>query len=124
MSEEKVVANVPLESFFDLVYTLALTLVTGYVSEHLDVGGALQGLALLMALWWSWACYSWLTDGIEAEGMIKARILILVATVFIALAALALPNAFGSTGLLFSVSYFIVRLLHIVLFIIASEDKP
>jgi low temperature requirement protein LtrA len=123
MSEKQAAANTPLESFFDLVYTLALTLVINFVLGHLDLGGVLQGAALVMALWWSWACYSWLTDAIPVHSVLLARILILAATATIAVASLALPEAFGKTAVLFAGAYLVVRLLHIGLYLIASNDE-
>jgi low temperature requirement protein LtrA len=124
MSEKQATANVPLESFFDLVYVLAFTQVTEFVSDHLDYIGVMQGVAVLMALWWSWVCYSWLTDVVAAHNMTEARIIIFAATAAIAVAALALPDAFGDGALVFASAYFVARLLHVGLFLMASGDRP
>jgi low temperature requirement protein LtrA len=45
----------------------------------------------------------------------------LLATAFIFITGLALPQAFGSEGTLFAVSYTVVRLLHLVLYADASR---
>jgi hypothetical protein len=76
MSEKQAAANTPLESFFDLVYVLAFTRVTDFVSNRLDPVGVVQGVAVLIELWWAWVCYSWLTDIVAAHSITKARIMI------------------------------------------------
>jgi low temperature requirement protein LtrA len=124
MSEEQAAANTPLESFFDLAYVLAFTQVTEFLSRHLDWMGLLQGLGLLAALWWAWACYSWLTDAAPAHERIPARLLILSAVAALTVASLALRDAFGRTAVLFAFAYLAVRLLHVVLYVMTTDDDP
>jgi low temperature requirement protein LtrA len=123
MSEKLVAANTPLESFFDLVFVLAFTRVTDFVSNRLDPVGVVQGIAVLMALWWAWVCYSWLTDIVAAHGITKARIMIFAGAAAIVVAALALPDAFGQGGIVFASAYAVARLLHVGLFLMASEER-
>ena len=61
----------PLELFFDLVFVFALTQVTAFLSDHLTWIGMLQGGALLAALWTVWEGYSWLTNAVPAEEVIR-----------------------------------------------------
>jgi low temperature requirement protein LtrA len=124
MSEKKAAANTPLESFFDLVYVLAFTRVTDFVSNRLDPVGVVQGVAVLIELWWAWVCYSWLTDIVAAHSITKARIMIFAGAAAIAVAALALPDAFGQGGIVFASAYAIARLLHVELFLMASTEQP
>jgi low temperature requirement protein LtrA len=49
------------------------------------------------------------------------RVCLLLAIVFIFIAGLALPQAFGAQGTLFAVTYAVVRLLHLVLYADASR---
>ncbi len=114
----------PLELFFDLVFVFALTQVTGFLADHLTWGGMLQGAALLAALWWAWVGYSWLTNAVPAEEVIPARLVILTAMAAMLVASLAVPDAFGEYGVLFGLAYFVVRLLHVVLFVLASGVPP
>ena len=58
-SEQRVTA---LELFFDLVFVFAITQVTGFLADNSTWVGLLQGLLLLMALWWAWASYAGLTN--------------------------------------------------------------
>ena len=39
-------------------------------------------------------------------------------------ASLAVPDAFGRNGVLFGSAYFVVRLLHVVLFVLATGSTP
>jgi len=113
-----------LELFFDLVFVFAFTQVTGYLAHHLTWAGMLQGAALLAALWWAWVSYSWLTNAVSALEAIQARIVILSAMAAMLIASLAVPDTFGDDGVLFGLSYFVVRLLQVALYAIATSDEP
>ena len=114
----------PLELFFDLVFVFALTQVTGFLADHLTWSGMLQGVALLVVLWWAWGGYSWLTNAVPAEEVIPARLVIITAMAAMLVASLAVPDAFGEYGVLFGLAYFVVRLLHVVLFVLATGNTP
>jgi low temperature requirement protein LtrA len=114
----------PLELFFDLVFVFALTQVTGFLADHLTWVGMLQGAALLVVLWWAWGGYSWLTNAVPAEEVIPARLVILTAMAAMLVASLAVPDAFGEYGVLFGLAYFVVRLLHVVLSVLATGNTP
>src|SRR5918911_5485457 len=114
----------PLELFFDLVFVFALTQVTGFLADHLTWTGMLQGAALLTVLWWAWGGYSWLTNAVPAEEVIPARLVILTAMAAMLVASLAVPDAFGENGVLFGLAYFVVRLLHVVLYALATRHTP
>jgi len=114
----------PLELFFDLVFVFALTQVTGFLADHLTWLGILQAVALLTALWGAWAAYSWLTNAVPAEEVIPARLVIFCAMAAMFVASLAVPDAFGENGVLFGVAYFVVFLLHMVLFVLATGREP
>src|ERR687894_2453309 len=114
----------PLELFFDLVFVFALTQVTGFLADHLTWVGMLQGAALLATLWWAWVGYSWLTNAVPAEEVIPARLVIFTAMAAMLVVSLAVPGAFGEYGVLFGASYFVVRLLQVLLYALATGDMP
>ena len=114
----------PLELFFDLVFVFALTQVTGFLADHLTWVGMIQGAALLVVLWWAWAGYVWLTNAVPAEEVIPARLVILTAMAAMLVASLAVPAAFGTYGVLFGLSYFVVRLLQVLLYALATGGTP
>src|SRR5918999_6120649 len=114
----------PLELFFDLVFVFALTQVTGFLSDHPTWIGMLQGAALLVVLWAAWGGYSWLTNAVPAEEVIPARLLIFLAMAAMFVASLAVPGAFGRYGVIFGVSYFVVQLLQVLLYALATGSEP
>jgi low temperature requirement protein LtrA len=114
----------PLELFFDLVFVFALTQVTGFLADHLSWVGMMQGGALLAALWTVWGGYSWLTNAVPAEEAIPARLLIFCAMAAMFVASLAVPGAFGRYGVIFGVAYFVVQLLQVFLYALASGREP
>ena len=113
----------PLELFFDLVFVFAFTQVTGFLVEHLSWTGIVRGAALFAALWWAWVTYSWLTDAVPAEERLPARLVILTAMVAMLVVGLAVPDAFGDDAVLFGVAYFVVRLLHVALYAVATSPE-
>jgi len=116
-SEQRVT---PLELFFDLVFVFAITQVTGYLADHSTWIGLLQGLLILMALWWAWASYAWLTNWLNPEeGAVRIAMFGSMAAMLIV--SLAVPNAFGVDGVVFGVAYFIVRVMDLVLYAISGR---
>ena len=114
----------PLELFCDLVFVFALTQVTGFLADHLTWLGMLQAAALLTALWAAWVGYSWLTNAVPAEDVISARLVIFCAMAAMFVASLAVPGAFGHYGVIFGSAYFVVWLLHQLLYALATGSDP
>jgi len=112
----------PLELFFDLVFVIALTQCTELMAAGHTWHGMSQGIIVLAALWWAWVGYAWLTSVIDAEEG-AARLVIFVATAAMLVAALCVPEAFGEQGLAFAIAYGVVRVAHIWLFVLASDDE-
>jgi low temperature requirement protein LtrA len=84
----------------------------------------IQGAALLAVLWWAWGGYAWLTNAVPAEEVIPARLVILTAMAAMLVASLAVPDAFGKYGVLFGLSYFVVRFLQVLLYALATGGTP
>jgi low temperature requirement protein LtrA len=111
----------PLELFFDLVFVFALTRVTELMSENPTWEGLGQGLLVMIALWWAWGSYAWLTNYIAADEGVE-RLLMFAVMGAMVVAALAVPHAFTDDALLFAIAYAIARWLHIFLFAEANDD--
>ena len=118
-SEKRVI---PLELFFDLVFVFALTQVTALMSEDPTWQGLGRGMLVLAALWWAWGAYAWLTNEIEADEDLP-RLAMFTSMTAMLIAALAVPNAFGDDGVIFACAYFVVRVMHIVLFAQATPHS-
>jgi low temperature requirement protein LtrA len=113
----------PLELFFDLVFVLAITQCTSLMSEHPTWSGLAQGILVLGVLWWSWVGYAWLTSVVDPEeGAVRFAIFAAMASYLIA--AIAIPDAFGSLGLEFALAYGAVRFAQVALLLVAGRDDP
>lgn len=118
------------ELFFDLVFVFAFTQVTGFMAHEHSFLGVLQGMIILGLLWWSWVSYSWLGNQTHVdEGIMRLGLAVVMVAMFIA--ALAIPEAFhdlegGLSGpLVLALAYFVVRLMHLTLYLYAAtDDKP
>jgi low temperature requirement protein LtrA len=110
----------PLELFFDLVFVFAITQVTGFLSDDPTWDGLLDGMLVLAAIWWAWAAYAWLTNLVDPEEG-AVRLAMLGAMTAMLVASLAVPGAFGAEAAIFGVAYLVVRVLHIVLYLLATR---
>jgi low temperature requirement protein LtrA len=113
----------PLELFFDLVFVLALTQCTTLMSGEGSWEGLLKGLLVLGVLWWSWVGYAWLTSVVDPEEG-TVRLMMFLAMAAFLIAALCVPGAFGADALAFAIAYAVVRVAHIMLFLLASREDP
>ena len=113
----------PLELFFDLVFVLAFTQCTGLMVDMPSWEGVGRAMLVLGVLWWAWVGYAWLTSVIDPEEG-SVRIVMLGATAGLLVAGLCAPQAFGDQALPFAIAYGLVRVAHIILFLIAARDNP
>ena len=112
-----------LELFFDLVFVLAITQCTAVMAADPTWRGIARGLVILGLLWWSWVGWAWLTSVVDPdEGAI--RLVPFVAMAALLVTSLAVPDAFGDSGLTLAVAYSAVRAAHIAVFVLASRDDP
>jgi len=113
----------PLELFFDLVFVFGFTQVTTVFLRDQTWSGLGHGLLILAVLWWAWASYAWLTNTVDAgRDPVLAAVLVAMAAMFVA--ALAVPEAFGSHGVLFGVAFLIVAVMHVALNVLAARGEP
>jgi low temperature requirement protein LtrA len=113
----------PFELFFDLVFVFGFTEVTTLMAAHPTGRGVLRGMLVLAAIWWAWGAYAWLATTIDLEeGWTRLVMIGVMAAMFVA--ALAAPDAFGETDVLFACAYLVVRVLHLVLYAVAARGSP
>ncbi|WP_040729870.1 low temperature requirement protein A [Nocardia tenerifensis] len=118
-----------LELFFDLVLVFAFTMVTDLAAEETSAKNMLRAFLVLAVMWWLWIAYSWLGNVVRAdEGFARVGMFVAMGGAF--LAALTIPEAFHDLAggwygpLVFAIAYLVVRLVHVVMFWLASvEDK-
>ena len=120
-----------LELFFDLVFVFAITQITWLVSHDPTARGLAHAVLVFAMLWWAWGSYAWLTNTLPT-GDTLPRVLLLVGMAATLVAALAVPDSFGSgggehggdvsTGTAFGIAYLVVMAVHLGLFIVAAEN--
>src|SRR5919197_1256413 len=98
------------ELFFDLVFVVAVTRVSGLLEHHLSWGGALRTLVVFVPIYWLWVGTSIQTNLQDAtRPLLRIRIFgVALAGVFM---ALSVPEAYGHLGLLYALAYWLGRLV-------------
>ncbi|WP_309244516.1 low temperature requirement protein A [Micromonospora parastrephiae] len=98
-----------LELFFDLVYVVALALISRGMVDQLDWHRAGQALIMLAAVWWTWAITTLVTDLYDPE---RTEIKLLISAVMFGalLMTTAIPEAFNARGLVFAGTYVAIHL--------------
>ena len=102
------------ELLFDLVFVFTITQVTEIVVAHPTGAGVAQAALTMAVVWWMYDAFAWLTNQ-SGEGA-GLRIGLVGAMVAFLLLAVAIPDAFGATGILFGFAYLAVVLIHFGLF--------
>jgi low temperature requirement protein LtrA len=100
-----------LELFLDLVFVFAVTQLAILIGEHATVGDTLQGVLVAFLVWWQWSQYTWAGAAMDLQAHTLSRVLVLCTVPVTLLMTIAIPDAFGSTGLWFGWAYFGVQVL-------------
>jgi low temperature requirement protein LtrA len=112
-----------LELFFDLVFVFTITQLTTVLVENPTARGVLRVVLTLAIVWWMYAGYLWLTNHVAMDGS-RRRTALLGGMAAFFVTALAIPQAFGDSGVWFGVAYLVVVVVHVVLFQQASGAAP
>jgi low temperature requirement protein LtrA len=98
-----------IELFFDLVYAFAVTQLSHYLLDHATVEGVIQAAVLFGMVWTIWASTTYLVNWLDPHRVPVLRLLL--AVMFVSLiSSAAIPQAFGSAGLLIGASYAAVQI--------------
>jgi low temperature requirement protein LtrA len=111
-----------LELFFDLVFVFTVTQLTAVLTHDLSWKALGQVMVMLALIWWMYAGYAWLTNSVSTREVRQRAVLLGGMAGYLAL-ALAVPDAFGGSGLAFGVGYFIVVSVHASLFIWTASKQ-
>ena len=109
-----------LELFFDLTFVFAMSQVTHLMLHDISWQGFGRGALALLALWWAWVCYAWLTNLFEIARVIHTTLIILAMAAML-IAVIALPTAFTTGALVFGLALLAVRLINAGMFIASSS---
>src|SRR6188508_398348 len=97
-----------LELFYDLVFVFAITQVSHLLLDNLTWQGAGQAALVLLVVWWSWNYTTWVTNELDPDA-IPVRLLLIGLMLASLVMAVAIPEAFGSRGLLFAGAYVVIQ---------------
>jgi low temperature requirement protein LtrA len=111
-----------LELFFDLVFVFTLTQLSALLSESLSWERLLQSFFIFIILFWMYGGYVWLTNSVPPVTPERQLLLIAGMSAFL-ICALAIPNAFGDTGITFGIGYLIVIIVHSLMYMRAVGWK-
>ncbi|MFG1869548.1 low temperature requirement protein A [Micromonospora arborensis] len=111
------------ELFFDLVFIFTITQLSHYLIEHPDWRGAGRTGLLLALVWLVWVYTTWLTNWLQPDQG-PVRTMLIGVGLGSLLLSVAIPEAFGATGLLFALVYVIVQVGRTLFALWAVQGSP
>jgi low temperature requirement protein LtrA len=111
------------ELLFDLVYVFAVTQLSHHLLGRPTVTGALQTALLLAMVWLLWAYTAWVTNWLDPERMPVRLLLIALLLVALVMWA-AIPESFGSRGLIIGVGYALSQIGRSIFAVVALRGRP
>lgn len=108
-----------LELFFDLVFVFTVTQLTAVLADRLDVLGLARVALMLGVIFWMYGGYAWLTNAVAPTNSLRRGVLLVGMGGYLVI-ALAIPDAFGASGWLFGLAYFVVNAVHSGLFVMSG----
>jgi low temperature requirement protein LtrA len=104
-----------LELFFDLVFVFTITQLTSVLVHEATWKGLLQVGLMLGLIFWMYGGYARLTNAVVPDRLIRRLVLLGGMAGFLVM-ALAVPDAFGGSGLTFGLAYVLVVGIHLTMF--------
>ncbi|SCG59793.1 low temperature requirement protein A [Micromonospora inositola] len=102
----------PVELFFDVVFVLTVTQLANLLETNLNWAGVGQTVMILGLLWYLYSAYAWLTNHVPPRRPTR-KLLLFGGMAGFLLTAVAIPDAFTGSGLLFGIGYLIVVTVHV-----------
>jgi low temperature requirement protein LtrA len=100
-----------LELFFDLVFVFTITQLTALLANNITVVVTLRVMLMLAIILWMYGGYAWLTNAISPNTRFRRTWYLVGMGGFLGI-SLSIPDAFGRTGWLFGLGYFVVNGVH------------
>ena len=98
-----------IELFFDLVFVLAVTQLSHHVVDHLDARGVMEGVVMLVAIWWAWMYTTWVTNWMDPQRS-PVRVMLIALMLLGLVLSTSIPEAFGDRALGFAAAYVAMQL--------------
>jgi low temperature requirement protein LtrA len=116
------------EVFFDLAFVFAFTRIIAFMAADVTPLVLLQGLILLVLMWWAWSAYTWLGNQTRADvGPALVAGIGAMAAIFVV--GLLLPDAWNHDAglpepLVLAAAYVVVRVLYLTTYWYAAAPDP
>ena len=111
------------ELFFDLVFVFSVTQVVGLFHDELNLITVGKAILVFWLVWWAWTQFTWALNAADTTHPL-IQLGVLVATGIVFFMAIALPQAFGDQSVWFGVTYVLVRVLGLTLYILVASADP
>jgi low temperature requirement protein LtrA len=111
-----------IELFFDLVFVFTITQLTSALVAEPNWTGVAKVVLIFGNIWWMYGGYAWLTNAVPPREIVH-RLLLLVGMAGYLVVALAIPQAFGGSGVALGVGYLVVVAVHTGLFLSSTEES-
>lgn len=112
-----------LELFYDLVYVIVLNELVVQLSRNLSWSSVGIFFGLFIPVWWSWTSTTYYNDRFDTDDVVQ-RLMIAVQMIAILGMALATHDGMGRGSALFALSYVVVQLILIGLYLRAYRSVP
>ncbi|MGR2739983.1 low temperature requirement protein A [Billgrantia sp. Q4P2] len=97
-----------IELFFDLVFVFTIIQLSHTLAHHYTPRGFIEGIMLVLAIWWVWVYTTWVANWINPEHWIS-RCLFLGLMLVGLLLSTSIPEAFGERGLIFGIAFAVMQ---------------
>jgi len=111
-----------LELFFDLVFVFTITQLTSLLTERLTWRSVWHVVVMFGLIFWMYDGYAWLTNAVSAEGTRRQLILLGGMGGYLVL-AVAVPDAFSSTGVTFAIAWLVITAIHAGLYVTFAAES-
>ena len=112
-----------LELFYDLVFVVVISELTGYLSGHVTLEGVLGFVLLFVAVWWVWIGGTFYNERFETED-VSYRVFTFLAMLPVAAMAVFAHGGLGETSSAFALSYAAARGLVTIMWLRGGWHNP
>jgi low temperature requirement protein LtrA len=109
-----------LELFFDLVFVFTITQLTAVLAGEPSWNGLAKVSLMLGLIFWMYGGYAWLTNSVALDRLGR-RLTLLGGMAGFLVVALAVPEAFSDSSVVFGLAYLTVVLIHLGMFVRSSR---
>ncbi len=112
-----------IELFFDLVFVFAITQMVALLYHDLTWVGAGKSMLVFWMVWWAWTQYTWALNAADTQNVL-VELVTLTGTAVAFFMAVAVPEAFGNSSVMFAGTYVAVRLIGLTLYSMVALHTP